>query len=132
MFDGAHAAELTPQLTGRHERGEVVPPERHDDVLAQLLRTSGEVPRVGRVDGDRLLHQDVGAGLHRGDGLFVVEPDRAGDDAHVHPFGQDVAVVLTGHREAELFLDLGQFFGALAADTDQLDLVGSFEQRGDV
>src|SRR5947207_4459760 len=83
------------------------------------------MPRVARVDGERLLAQHMRARLERRLRVLVMESVRARDETDVDPGVDDVAVVLAGQLEAPVVLYLLKQLRSLAPDPDELHVVAA-------
>ena len=98
---------------------------------SERLGRGVEIPGVGGIDGDRLLAQDVGAGLHGGLGVLMVEHRRAPDHHRVQIMPERLPVVLGDVLETEAVLQHLEGVPALANGHHQLHVVPRL-QYGDV
>src|SRR5439155_11491594 len=99
--------------------------EAADEVEAVPLGGLDQVPRLARLNRDRLLDEHMRACLERRLRVLVVEGRRTRDEADVDPGVDHVVVVLARELEAPIVPDLHEELRALACDADELDLVAA-------
>ena len=114
-----------PRRALGHVVGEVVA-VRHHDLPAGLRRGVDHLARLGRRHRHRLLDQHVGAASERGQGVGVMGHVRRGDHHAVrpHPVEQRLRI-LVAVGMAKRSCTRRSSSGAVAADTDDLDVVAA-------
>ena len=136
VLDGPDAVLLAQPGTRPTDDRPVVVAVGHHEMPVELARPRHELVRLLGGGRERLLDEHVGAGLHGGERVFVVEGGRAGDDGDVGAIAEHLGVVLAGVGEAPGGTDALQRLGAVPTHAPALDdVTASIElwqvRRGD-
>jgi hypothetical protein len=107
----------------------LVPRVAEHDVDSPLARLAVDRPGIGRIDGERLLGEDVDPRRDRGACLLGTQRARAGQRDDVGPGLDDLAPVRRGVREAEAAPHLRELGGIAAIHDPRLHLWTPQEAR---